>query len=303
MNTMGKNGKSYQLSAISYQSLNRAALRVCGLALLVAVPPALVGCGGDGGAGGGAAADVEPVEIQNPGTITGVVNFAGEAPMPEPIDMRSEPACAERHEGTPVQHTVLVNDNGTLRNVFVRVSEGIDQRFPAPRDPVELDQVGCVYTPHIVAVQAGQPIAIRNSDPVLHNVNTRPQTNRGFNISQPQAGMVTERTFNSQEVMIPVRCDVHGWMAAYIGVVDHPYFAVTGDDGSFRIENLPPGDYVIEAWHEQYGTQTANVTVPPDGTAEADFNYSPGTATAVPLGEPWIINGQGASSHAGHGAD
>ncbi len=234
-----------------------------------------------------AAPDVEAVQIENPGTVTGTVAFTGNPPAPEPIDMREEPACAEKHSDTPMRHTVRVNDNGTLRNVFVYVRDGLDQSFPTPAESKELDQDGCIYDPHVMGLQAGQTLVIRNSDPVLHNVNTRPSVNRGFNISQPQEGMTSQRSFSSSEVMIPVRCDVHGWMHAYIGVLDHPYYVVTGEDGSYRIENLPPGDYVIEAWHEQYGTQTTNVSVPPNGSAEANFTYSADMAGAVvPLGKP-----------------
>jgi plastocyanin len=252
----------------------------------------LAACGGgdsgDSAAAGDGGAAVAPVQIENPGVLTGTIAFTGTAPAPEPIDMRDEPICADKHTGQPVRQTVVVNDNGTLRNVFVRVTEGLTQQFPTPSDAVQIDQNGCVYVPHVLGVQTGQDIAILNSDAVLHNINTQPQVNRGFNISQPQAGMTSERSFSSPEVMIPVRCDVHGWMQSYIAVVDHPYFAVSGEDGSFRIENLPPGDYVIEAWHEQYGTQTQNVTVPPNGTAEATFSYDAGMAATavVPLGAP-----------------
>jgi plastocyanin len=258
---------------------------VCIAALL---PLAFVAaCGSGDDARPAARTAAEPVEIANPGVLTGSVAFAGTPPAPEPIDMRSEPACADKHNQQPMRHTVQVNDNGTLRNVFVYVRDGLDMSFPTPAEAKELDQDGCVYEPHVMGIQTGQTLVIRNSDPVLHNVNTRPSVNRGFNISQPQEGMTTQRSFSSAEVMIPVRCDVHGWMNAYIGVLDHPYYAVTGEDGSFRVENLPPGDYVIEAWHEEYGTQIMSVTIPPDGTAEASFTYGEGMArTPVPLGEP-----------------
>ncbi|MEX2572185.1 MAG: carboxypeptidase regulatory-like domain-containing protein [Gemmatimonadota bacterium] len=270
------------------------------LYLIALLPIALTACGGGDDAGsaaaGGGAADVAPVQIDNPGTITGSVAFTGTAPTLETIDMRDEPVCSDKHTEPPVQRTVVVNDNGTLSNVFVWVREGLTQSYPAQGEAPVLDQDGCLYQPRVLGVVSGQPFEIHNSDAVLHNVNAQPDANRGFNISQPQEGMTSERSFSTAEVMVPVQCDVHGWMTAYIGVVDHPYFAVTGGDGSFTIENLPPGDYVVEAWHEQYGTQTANVTVPPDGTVEAPFTYDAAAArnAIVPLGTPIDLHDHGA---------
>lgn len=262
--------------------------------VLLLTPAALAVCGGgeEGGGEGGAApeggASPAAMTVENPGVVTGSIAFTGSAPAGEPIDMSEEPACAQKHSSPPTRQAVAVNDNGTLRNVFVYVKEGLSGSFPASTEAVVLDQDGCVYRPHVLGVQAGQPITIRNSDGILHNINASPSENRGFNISQP-TNMESSRTFSSPEVMIPVRCDVHGWMESYIGVTDHPYFAVTGEDGAFRIENLPPGDYVIETWHESLGTQTQNVTVAPNGTAELQFQYdASATASAVvPLGEPF----------------
>ncbi|MQA90464.1 MAG: hypothetical protein GEU90_09540 [Gemmatimonas sp.] len=265
--------------------------RLPALLTLGVLAVAVAGCGGDGDTGGAPPADATEgaaaVEIENPGVITGTVMFTGTAPDLESIDMDSEPVCAEKHEGTPVQESV-VTGTGTLGNVFVSVREGLSQEFPAPSTPVEIDQSGCVYEPRILGVQAGQNITIRNNDAVLHNINATPEANRGFNISQPQEGMTSDRSFSASEIMVPVQCDVHGWMTAFIGVTDHPYFAVTGPDGSFEIENLPPGDYVLEAWHEVYGAQTVNVTVPPSGTAEATFTYDAAMSASavVPVGDP-----------------
>ncbi|MGH7550264.1 MAG: carboxypeptidase regulatory-like domain-containing protein, partial [Gemmatimonadota bacterium] len=229
------------------------------------------GCGGGGEEAGGEAAGDEAgageaagpvVSPDSAATITGVVNFEGTSPAPEPIDMSEEPTCAEKYTEPPAKQAAVVSE-GHLANVYVHVTEGLpDLDFPTPSEGVTLDQDGCLYHPHVMAIQVGQPLIIKNSDGILHNINTQPTQNRGFNISQP-VEMETEREFSTAEVMIPVKCDVHGWMEAYIGVQDHPYAAVTGSDGSFSLANLPPGDYVVEAWHELYGTQTQNVTVGP----------------------------------------
>ncbi|CAN5881739.1 hypothetical protein BH23GEM9_BH23GEM9_26280 [soil metagenome] len=257
----------------------------------LALPFMFVACGGgDDASTGGAAAtgDTYTVDPGEAAVITGVVHFEGAPPPPEPLDMSDEPTCAQKHSGGATRARVAVNDNGTLGNVFVRVTEGLgDRRFAASQDAQLIDQEGCVYHPHVSGVQTGQQITFRNSDGLLHNINARAETNRSFNISQPQ-NMETQRSFNQPEVMVPIRCDVHGWMEAYIGVVEHPYFAVTGNDGSFRLENLPPGDYTLEAWHERYGTQTVQISVGPQQTAETTFTYNDGMAAGaiVPLGAP-----------------
>lgn len=209
-------------------------------------------------------------------TIAGAVNFTGSAPEPEMISMDAEPTCMELHEEGPFAQNVLVNDDGMLANVFVYVKSGLEGSFPAPSEPVLLDQVGCRYIPHVLGVQTDQTIVIRNSDDVLHNIHPVPENSRGFNVGQPKKDMETEKSFSAAEIMIPVGCDVHGWMSAYIGVVDHPFFAVTGDDGSFELANLPAGDYVVEAWHEEFGTQEMNVSVGDGESATADFTFEGG---------------------------
>ncbi|MDX1566420.1 MAG: carboxypeptidase regulatory-like domain-containing protein [Longimicrobiales bacterium] len=256
------------------------------------------GCGGGGDAGGEAAGDGDggeaaapmesPVDASTAGNISGSISFDGEAPAMEPIDMSAEPTCAEMHDQQPMTQSVLVGPDGGLANVFVYVREGLgDLEFPTPQQGVEIDQQGCRYIPHVLGVQTGQTLVIRNSDGILHNINAQPQQNRGFNISQP-VNMTSERSFPIQEVMIPLRCDVHGWMNAYLGVMEHPYFAVSSQDGSFDLSTLPPGDYVLEAWHERYGTQTADVTVATGETAQVEFTFSEAMAenADVPLAEP-----------------
>lgn len=258
----------------------------------------LIACGGGdtadtadrtGGASDAAAAPaVDPAEAA---TITGVVSFTGTPPAAEPIDMSAEPTCADKHDSPPVRTRVAVGDGGGLANVFVYVKEGLEQRqWPASDEPPVLDQDGCEYRPHVLGVRTGEQFTIRNSDGLLHNVNAQPQTNRGFNVGQPTS-METNRSFSQPEIMVPVTCEVHGWMEAYIGVVDHPYFAVTDADGSFRLENLPPGTYTLEAWHEQLGTQTMEVTVAAQQTQQADFTFDGSRVAVVPLGTPVDLHG------------
>ena len=249
------------------------------------------GCGGGGDAGsgdsgGGAAAVENPVDAATAGNISGSIAFEGDAPAMQAIDMAEEAVCADKHASTPMTEDVLVNENGTLANVFVYVKEGLEGlQFPTPSQSVLLDQNGCVYSPHVLGVMAGQDITIKNSDGLLHNINASPTENRGFNMSQPVA-MEGTRSFRVAEGMVPLRCDVHGWMTAYIGVVDNPFYAVSGSDGSVDLSTLPPGEYVIEAWHERYGTQTQNVTVVTGETATVTFTFSASMAGAVvPLGE------------------
>ncbi len=264
------------------------------VAVVAALAVAACGGGEEPEAEDGEAAQAEQqgpvVPPDSQATASGMVSFEGTPPEAEPIDMAAEEACATAYgeEGPTTQH-VLVQD-GALQNVFVYVKSDLDRDFPTPSEAVELDQQNCRYQPHVLGVQTGQPLAILNSDPVLHNINAQPSENRGFNISQPQEGMQTEREFTLPEVMVPVACDVHGWMNAYIGVLDHPYYAVSGQDGSFELSGLPPGEHVIEAWHERYGTQTDTIEVAAGGSAQVEFTYSADMAGAdVPLAEPLVV--------------
>jgi cytochrome c oxidase subunit 2 len=199
-------------------------------------------CGGgdSGSAGGGDTPAVTAAPLGN-GSIAGVVNFTGTAPANPAIDMAEEAACAEKWADGPTDPIVTVQD-GKLANAFVRVTGGLPAGpYPMPGAAATIDQDGCLYSPRVVGVMVGQDLAITNSDPVLHNIKAVPTENRGFNISQPRAGMTTTRTFNTPEVMVPLECNVHGWMNAYVGVVEHPYFAVSAADGSFTISGLPAG--------------------------------------------------------------
>jgi plastocyanin len=277
------------------------------LSLLSALALAACGAGDkprEEGAGGGANAtsaanEAAPaVDLANAATVTGKITFEGAPPAAKPIDMAEEPTCAAKHPAGAKGEEVVVNENGTLRNVFVYVKEGLgDKKFPASKDPVIIDQDGCVYHPRVAGVQVGQPLMLRNSDGILHNINAKPSKNRGFNVSQPTK-MESSRTFTAPEVMVPIACDVHGWMHAYVAVLDHPYFGVSNETGTFSLAQLPPGDYVIEAWHERYGAQTMKVTVAARETKTIEFHFK---AAAAEL--PGTPGGNVVATHGSHPAE
>jgi plastocyanin len=180
------------------------------------------------------------------------------------------------HQTTPHEQIVVVNPNRTLSGVFVYVNSGLpaDARYSPPETPVVLDQHGCTYRPRVFGIMIGQRLRIENSDPLLHNIKATGAANRPFNVSQPAAGMTTERTFSKPEVMVPFECNVHGWMHAYAGVLPHPFFSTTGADGKYTITGLPAGTYTIEAWQEKFGRRTATVTVQENETKTVDFTYA-----------------------------
>jgi plastocyanin len=207
-------------------------------------------------------------------SIEGRVTYAGTAPVPETLRTDSDAACRHKQEGPVVRESLVVGPEGGLTHAYVHVVSGLGDRvFAAPQEPVTLDQRGCTYRPHVVGVQVGQPLRVLNSDPTLHNVHAVPKANAEFNFGQSKKGMETIRTFDKSEVMVPFRCDVHGWMNAYAGVVAHPYYAVSQPDGTFEIKGLPAGTYTIEAWHERFGTQTTKVTVDGKSGAMASFAF------------------------------
>lgn len=205
--------------------------------------------------------------------VTGKIVFAGTAPAPERIKMDADAFCKAAHSSPVTAQQVQVNGNGTLKDVFVYVKEGVSGSYPAPAQPVVLDQQGCQYNPHIFGIQIGQPLKIVNSDGTLHNIHALAKKNEEFNIGQPFKGMETVKKFNTAEVPLHFKCDVHKWMTSYAGVLPHPFFAVSNDQGVFEIKNLPPGNYVIEAWQEKYGPQTQNVTVSGSESKSLDFTF------------------------------
>ncbi len=245
--------------------------------MLVCMAVVVVACGGsdDAASNEGTQSATQASGPQGNAAVTGTVSFAGAPPANPPIDMSAEAACKAKHAGAITDPQVVVKD-GKVANVFVYVKTGLpaNATYSPPAESAVIDQEGCLYKPRVLGVMAGQNIDIKNSDPVLHNIKAVPKTNRGFNISQPTAGMVSKRKFDRPEQMVPLQCNVHSWMHASVGVMNHPYFATTSDDGKFEIKGLPPGTYEIEAWHEKLGPKTMTVTVGDGETKTADFNFT-----------------------------
>ena len=207
------------------------------------------------------------------GDVTGKVSFDGKAPTPTKLQMNADPVCKKAHAKDVFGEDVVVNSNGTLKNVIVYVKDGLGGKtFPAPPTKLIFDQSGCQYVPHVLSVSTGQEVEIRNSDPTLHNVHSLSKLNPQFNQGQPSKNMKMTKKFDKAETF-KVKCEVHTWMGAYMGVFNHPFHAVTGADGSFSLRGLPAGDYTIEAWHEKYGIQSGKVKVDAASKATLDFKF------------------------------
>ena len=206
-------------------------------------------------------------------SIVGTVRLVGPPPAPQPIGMDADPVCQQQHATPAMSEAVVVNPAGMLQNVFVYVQEGVQGSFPPPAAPVVVDQAGCGYHPHVSGIQVNQPLELVNSDSTLHNVNAKPANNPPFNVAQPVKGMKTTKKFTKPEVMVSFKCNVHPWMQGYLGVVDHPFFAVSREDGSFAIPHVPAGTYVLEAWHERYGTQRQTVSVGEGETKTVEWSF------------------------------
>ncbi|HMB79877.1 MAG TPA: carboxypeptidase regulatory-like domain-containing protein [Vicinamibacterales bacterium] len=225
----------------------------------------------------------QKVDAATAGVVKGVVAFEGVAPTNVPIKMNADPVCMKANTTPQSQETYMVSADGkTLGNVFVYVKDGLSANyvFDVPTESAKIDQKDCRYHPHVFGMRVNQPLEIVNSDPTLHNIHAMPKGNAEFNNGQPMQNMKMSHTFDKQEVMVPFKCDVHGWMNAYVGVMSHPYFAVTKDDGKFDLPNLPPGTYTIEAWHEKLGVQTASVTIGAKESKDITFTFKP-VATAT----------------------
>lgn len=214
------------------------------------------------------------VDVATAGVVSGTIHFTGTQPERLQIDMAQDPACALANTGTNLAEQYVIHD-GKVANVFVYVKDLGGKVYAPPRTPVVLDQKGCKYVPHVIGVMAGQPVEFRNSDPTMHNVHPAPTVagNEPFDVSQPPMGGATQKTFAQPEVMLPVRCNNHPWMNAFINVTANPFYSVSDNDGHYEINGLPPGTYTVVAVHEKLGTSTAQVTVQPRQTAAADFTF------------------------------
>lgn len=206
-------------------------------------------------------------------TISGKVAFKGAKPVMRPLTMDATPACAKQHSKPVLSEEVVMTPDGSLANVFVYVKSGLPSRkWPVPKRAT-VNQVGCVYQPHVIGTMVGQEVEFLNNDPTSHNVHPLPRVNNEWNQSQPPKGEPIVRTFAKPEIGLPVKCNLHPWMRVFVNVVEHPFFAVTGADGSFSIKGLPAGDYTLAAWHERFGTQEFKVKVAAGGTAAANFTF------------------------------
>ena len=214
-----------------------------------------------------------PAPTATGATVKGIVHFEGKAPAPKAISMAVDPVCAKQHPTPVMTQEVVTDPKGGLQNVIVFVSEGLgDRTFDPPSGAAVIEQKGCMYSPHVTAVRANQTLELVNSDATSHNIHPQPVNNREWNKAEPP-GTKMEDSFAREEIAIPVKCNLHPWMRSYIAVFKHPFFAVTGKDGSFDLSNLPAGTYTIKAWHEKLGTSTQTVTIGGTETKEISFVF------------------------------
>jgi len=212
--------------------------------------------------------------MQGTGTIKGHVRLSGKSPGNTVIRMGVDPMCGSINAGKRViQEAVLTSADGGLKNAFVKL-QGTFPQTPVPRQPVILDERGCVYVPRVIGMRVGQTLQIRNDDPLQHNVHSMSDHNNNINVGQATSGIVSELRPKSEEVMLRFGCDIHRWMTAYVGVVSHPYFAVSGEGGTFEIDNVPAGTQTIQVWHEVYGLLTKTVRVQGGAIANVEFSYT-----------------------------
>jgi plastocyanin len=209
-------------------------------------------------------------------SVTGTVIFDGKAPALKPLAMDADPACAKKHSAPVANEMLVLGSGNTMGNILVWVSKGLPagKTYPAPKTPVVLDQVGCQYKPHVMGIMVGQQYKILNNDGILHNVHALPKINKQFNRAMPATVKEASASFDKEEAVFQVKCDVHPWMTAYVGAFNHPFFSVTSTDGKYTISGLDPGTYEITAWHERLGTKTSSVTVGANDKKTQDFKFA-----------------------------
>ncbi len=211
------------------------------------------------------------------GTIKGVTKWEGKAPSRKPIQVSADPHCDKIHANAPLlSEKLVINKNSTVRDVFVYIKSGLStgKTWPVPSEPVVLDQDGCHYVPHVFGLMAGQELLVKNSDNTAHNIHAMPKNNNEFNKGQPKKGMKFTESFANPEIMVKIKCDVHPWMSAFCAVMDHPFYAITDENGDFDITGLPNGTYVIATWHERFKKgQEMTVTISGGETQEVEFVF------------------------------
>ena len=206
-------------------------------------------------------------------TVKGSVKLEGALPTPTRINMSADAVCARQHSTAALNEDIVADKNGDLQNVVVFVADGLgDRTFDVPAEAAVIQQKGCVYEPHVLALRANQKLQVTNNDACTHNIHPAPTNNREWNKAQAPSTTV-EATFPREEVGIPLKCNVHPWMHSYLAVFKHPYFVVTGKDGSFDLSNLPPGTYTISAWQEKLGTTSQKITVGSNETKTVQFVF------------------------------
>jgi plastocyanin len=222
-------------------------------------------------------------------TIKGKVMLDGEKPAMRPIQMNADQHCQKLHQKPVAPQGKMVFEDGSVPYGFVYLKSGVEGKYKVPADPVELDQEGCMYKPHVFGMIAGQSLKILNNDDTTHNINAQPKRNRGFNFAQAQKGaekvLTGAETFNRPEVMIEFKCNVHPWMSAYVGVLEHPFFAVSGRGGAFEIPEVPAGKYTLAVWHEEWGALETEIEVKDGATVEHTFTFKKDAAQAGPSRE------------------
>ena len=255
--------------------MHKRTLILCALLLVSSLVAA---CGGDKSeptvpeAPGGGAAPAEAPKTT--AMVTGKISFEGTPPPNEKVQMSADPYCQTKAALNPTLETVKVSDGG-LENVIVYVSSGLPAgaKFPTSTTPVEVDQHNCHYIPHVFTIMTNQPVKVKNSDMTLHNIHVWSVNNPVFNVGQAVAGMVADTKFPKPEVPMPIRCDVHKWMGAFVGVFDHPFHTVSKQAGTFELA-LPAGNYEITAWHEKFGKKTMMVQVADNDKKEVNFSFN-----------------------------
>ena len=206
------------------------------------------------------------------GTVSGKVTYTGTPAKPKPIDMSKEPTCAKQHATPLTTETVVSGPNNALANVVIYLSAGAPDEGQVPSQAVTFEQKGCQYLPHVLAMHTGQELKVVNSDQTSHNIHPLAKINREWNKSQPPGTPPLSEKYDKEE-FITVKCNVHPWMRGYFAVLKTSHYDISKDDGGFKLPNLPPGKYTVTAWHEDYGTQTADVTITGNETKDVAFTF------------------------------